>query len=165
MDAAEIAARMKELEDEEARIEKQRDERAQAEQLPFMEQKLADMRRINELEAEHGHQRVGVAPLRRWSPGRGAATRIAVVVPTRSEHRYQKFQEMILAHRKNPNGTRKAIEELGKFVIGYPHHERDKALYDATLELAPVMLGTAADMAAHFADADDKADVKKSLRS
>lgn len=165
MNAAEIAARLKELEDEGAAIEKQRDDRAQAERLPYMEQKIADMRRINELEAEHGHSRVAIAPLKSWSPGCGAATRIAVAVPKRSEHRYQKFQQQILAHRKDPHGTTKAIEELGRNVIVYPHHERDKALYDATLELAPVMLGTAADMAAAMADADDTADAKKSLRS
>ncbi len=165
MDQNEIQARLKALADEQEAIEREREARAQAEKLPYEEQKTADLRRINELEAEHGQNRVGVAELNRWTPGKGAVTRIAVTVPLRSEHRYQKFQQQIIAHRKNPSGTTKAIEELGRNCIAYPHPERDKELYDATLEIAPVMLNTAADMAADMADADDKADAKKSMRS
>jgi hypothetical protein len=165
MTPEEIATRLKELEREAESIDKERTAREQAEMLPRMEQHVADMRAVNKLEAEHGHNRVGVATLKGWTPGCGAATLIAVVVPKRSDHRYQKFQQQILAHRKNPHGTTKAIEELGSNAIGYPHKERDRELYDATLEIAPVMLNTAADMAADLADADDKADAKKSLRS
>jgi hypothetical protein len=162
---SDIAARLKELEDEAADIERQREERQQAERLPYMEQRVADMRRINELEAEHGHGRVGKAELNGWTPDRGAVTMLAAVVPLRSSHRWQKFQQQVLAHRKNPNGSVQAIEELGRNTLAYPHPQRDKDLFDATLEIAPAMLNTVADMVATMADADEAADAKKSQRS
>lgn len=164
-DERQIEEELKKLTDAAAAIEAKREARANAERLPYERQRLADLTRVNELEEEHGTYRVGVAPLRGWVPGKGAVTRIAVVVPTRSSHRYQKFQQQIIAHRKDPSNSVKAIEELGKMTIAYPHHERDKALYDATLELAPVMLNTAADIAAKLADADDQVDAKKLQRS
>jgi hypothetical protein len=164
-DTLQIADELRRLEDEAAGIERQREARANAERLPYERQRLADLKRVNELEEEHGTYRVGVAKLRGWVPGKGAATLVVVVVPTRSSHRYQKFQQQIIAHRKDPSSSVRAIEELGRMTIAYPHHERDKALYDATLELAPVMLNTAADIAAKLADADDQVDAKKLQRS
>jgi hypothetical protein len=154
--------KLKELQDKRDAIQKRRQERADRERLAKLEQEVADLEAIDQLEEEHGDGRVGTAPLRGWVPDKGAVTRIAIVVPLRSDHSYQRFQELVLKNRKNPGKLTQAMEQLARMVLQYPHPERDKAAYDATLELAPVMLTTIADMAQKLADADAEADEKKS---
>jgi hypothetical protein len=155
----------KELTEYRASIQKQREARADKEALAHELQEAIDLTRINELEEEHGDGRIGAAPLRGWIPGRGAVTKIAVVVPLRSDHSYQRFQRLVLQHRKNPTRSIQAIEQLGRLCLAYPHHERDKDAYEATLELAPVLLNTVAKMVQDLADADEEADAKKSVTS
>ena len=153
------------LEERKADLQKKREARAEAEKLPYTKQEVADLERIDALEEEHGDKRVATAPLKGWTPGTGAVTRIAVVVPKRSDHIYQRFQRLVLQHRKNPDQSIKAIEQLARMALAYPHPERDKEAFEATLELAPVMLSTVATMAQSLADADDEADAKKSVTS
>ena len=154
-----------ELAEYKAGIQKRREARAEKEARAYELQEVIDLTRIDELEEEHGDKRVAAAPLNGWRPGHGAVTRIAVVVPLRSDHSYQRFQRLVLQHRKNVTRTLAAIEQLARVTIAYPHPEDNKEAFDATLELAPVMLNTAATMAQKLADADDESDAKKSVTS
>jgi hypothetical protein len=156
-----------ELRDYKEAIQKRRDQRAAKEESARELQEVIDLEAIDRLEEEHGHGRVAAAPLRGWIPGRGAVTRIAIVVPQRSDHSYQRFQRLILQNRRSPARAVGAIEQLARLCLRYPDPEKDKdkEAYDATLELAPVMLNTIATMAQDLADADGEADAKKSLTS
>jgi hypothetical protein len=156
-----VRAELAELADRKAAIQKRRETRAEKESLAHARQEVIDLTRIDELEEEHGDKRVAAAPLNGWTPGVGAVTRIAVVVPKRSDRVYQRFQQQVIRFRKDEVKTIAAIEQLARMVLAYPHPERDKDAFDATYELAPVMMNTAATMAQTLADADDKADAKK----
>jgi hypothetical protein len=157
--------KLKDLQERKAAVQKRRQERAEKEQLAKLEQEVADLERIDALEEEHGDGRVATAPLKGWVPNTGAVTRIAIVIPKRSDHTYDRFQQLVLKHRKNPGKLKDAMEQLARMALAYPHPMDDKEAYEATLELAPVMLTTIADMAQNLADADAEADEKKSALS
>lgn len=157
--------KLKALQERKEAIQKRRQERADREQLAKLEQEVADLERIDELEDEHCDGRVATAPLKGWVPGTAAVTRIAIVIPRRSDHSYDRFQGLVLKNRKNPSKLKQAMEQLARMVLAYPHPEQDKEAYEATLELAPVMLSTIADMAQRLADADAEVDEKKSALS
>jgi hypothetical protein len=156
---------LREIEERIAAVQKRRQERADREQLAKRRQELTDLEAIDALEEEHGDGRIGTAPIRGWVPGRGAVTRIAIKVPERSDHSYQRFQSLVLKNRKSPGKLTQAMEQLARMVLAYPSPEHNREAYDATLELAPVMLTTIADMAQGLADADAEADEKKSAQS
>lgn len=160
---------LEELEAQREAVQKQRDARAATEELPFRRQELADLQRVNELEEEHGDKRVLSARLNGWVPNAGAVTRIAVRAPRRSDHSYQRWQQLIWSEIKNrrngdSRGT-KANEQLGRMALAYPHPEEHPELFKATLEIAPAMLSDAANLAVRLASTKEEEDAKKSMTS
>lgn len=108
----------------------------------FAEQQADDVERLVELEAEHGFDRVRRIDIGVWKPGFGAATMVVVRVPMTSEKAFKRYQDTA-SKAKDGEGRTNAVITLGAVCIVYPHRDSDKALYEATIELAPGVIGHA----------------------
>jgi hypothetical protein len=130
------------------------DEQAEEERVAYLEQEVIDRRRQRELEREHGYNRVLSVPFNAWKPDAGpaldggghvqAATRFVCLLP---DQRGRKFKQMqrALAHFKDDRAEQaEEVERMAKGCIRYPHPERDRAMYQATINLAPAILGNLA---------------------
>lgn len=105
----------------------------------FAEQQAADLERLVDLEEEHGFDRVLRIDLVGWKPGAGAATLIAVRVPLASEVHVKRFEQTVAKSKERTTSNLDALKVLGTACIVYPSRESEKALYDATIELAPAV--------------------------
>jgi len=134
--AAELAA----LEAEDAEIEKRNADAA----LP---QRIADQRRLNELKLEHGADGVCFVRIRGYRPG--VATMVVALRPTGKQGSayIKRFTSTVTSDTASNATKQDAQQQLAKPHIQYPHPERDKELFDATLDFAPLILnGVAAEI-------------------
>jgi hypothetical protein len=124
-------------------LEKRRAERERAHAESYDEQRTIDLEHIDALEEEHGHGRVVAIALRGWRPG-GAVTTMAFRLPVASEASFKRFQQVANSDKAPTAAKVEAAEMLGAACVVYPDRKTDKAAYDATVELAPGVLGHAA---------------------
>lgn len=103
------------------------------------EQYEKDLEELDKLEELHGHDAVLSVELIKWSPG--ATTMIVVKLPKTSEQVYKRFQHQ--ANAKNPSASHKvdASDMLARSCAVYPHPKEDTELFDATIDIAPGLLG------------------------
>lgn len=109
----------------------------------FAEQQANDIERMVELEEEHGFERVQRLDIGGWKPGVGAATMVVVRIPTSSERVFKRYQDTAAKAKDGSTTRTDAVVTLGASCIVYPHRDTDKALHDATIELAPGIIGHA----------------------
>jgi hypothetical protein len=102
----------------------------------FVEQQATDLEALVELEDEHGFDRVVRIDLTGWRPGVGAATMVVARVPLNSEKVFKRFEDTV-SKKDSKTSTNDAGITLARACLVYP---ADKALLDATMELAPGVL-------------------------
>jgi len=136
---------IEELEEKIAEVRKRRAAQAQKEHKPWLVQNLKDQLALADLEDEHGPNRVWSIEFEGWKAEEGAATLIVVLLPTRSEKKFKKFQQLVLKNRERAPQVLTAIEQLARTCVVYPHPEEQKELYTGTVELAAGILSEAAD--------------------
>lgn len=167
--AKEAAKRAEALRRRIEEAEKKREAVAAEEELPYLEQRAIDLERAADLEAEYGAKRVWKMDVKGWCPKERvkgatheAATLVMVKLPLRSEGNWQRFQSEIVRYREE-SGTKSIpeIERLARVCMVYPHPKSDKALYDATIELAPATFTTAAALINEKAGGQAEKDRKK----
>lgn len=129
----------------EARIAKAQERRkaiADAEKLPRLEQQAADLEAIADLEDSHGSERILRVDLRGWVPNRGAATLVAALLPESGDHKFARFQQVASKGDKLKGSERvDAQESLARSCLAYPDPKTQKELYEATIAIAPGVLG------------------------
>lgn len=101
------------------------------------DQQAADMERVADLEEAEGFDRILRINLNGWKAGVGAATLVAARVPLSSERYVKRFEETV---SKPKSENLKALHALASACLIYPSAKDEKALYDATMELAPGLL-------------------------
>lgn len=128
--------------------------KADAEKLPRLEQEAADLERVAELEEEHGSERVLVVRLPHgWTPGRGAATLVAALLPETEDRKFRRWKDLAM-HTRNAKAAdiTEAENQFAASCIVYPDRksEAEKAMYEATIQLAPGILGHVAAQVAEW---------------
>lgn len=120
-----------------------REEQRLVEAAAHADQELTDLEALVDLEAVHGFDRVLRIDLKGWKPGAGAATLVAIRVPMKSESFFRRFESKV---SKPKADTLAAMHELAEGCVVYPDREKQKDLYEATVELAPGVITMAADL-------------------
>jgi hypothetical protein len=137
--------RMQELDEKEERRRADEREEIEEEQLAYREQEDKDEDRRRELERKHGRNRILSVKFRKaWVPEVGAATRFICLLP---DYRGRKLKAMqkTLAHIGDDDAEKsEEVERLVRTCILYPHPERDRDMYQATINLTPLILGNLA---------------------
>lgn len=108
------------------------------------EQLAKDLERLDQLEEEHGYERVVRVNLNGWQPGHGAATFVVARLPMTSEIVYKKFQQQIQIPVKSAQDAKRAdqaSDQLGEACMVYPDRKTEPELYKATTELAAGIIG------------------------
>lgn len=105
------------------------------------EQQATDLEALADLEETHGYERILRIDINGWAVGQGAATLVVTRVPKASEKVFKRFQETVEASKKGATASSAAAETLARSCLVYPSPESAKALYDATIDLAPGILG------------------------
>ena len=109
-------------------------------QAAYDEQQATDFARLVDLEAEHGFDRVLRINLKGWKASEGdtqAATLVVARIPLSSERLVKRFEDTV---SKPKAENLKALHLLAESCLIYPSRTNEKALYEATLELAPGLL-------------------------
>jgi hypothetical protein len=132
------------LDEQLAAIAKARAVRKGAEDVARKRQQVVDMAALSELEEEHGHNRVLRIDIEGWKSGAGAATLVAVLLPERRDAKFKRFQQELNKERPDSPKRIEAADRLARSCIVYPDPKDEehggKALFEATIELAPGLL-------------------------
>jgi hypothetical protein len=123
-----------------AELQSRRERARAAETEAYTIQQADDMARLVELEEIHGFNRIVRIDIKGWRQNSGAATMLVVRLPERKEHRFRMFQTKLAGCKETDPKRVDIAEELASACVVYPSPQTDKALYDATLELAPGVL-------------------------
>lgn len=127
----------------EERIKAALEKRAQmqaAEANAYAEQQASDIEALVDLESEHGFDRVLRIDLVGWKPGSGASTLVAARIPLGSEKVIKRFEDTVAKSKERTTANLTAMQTVGLSCIVYPDREKQKELYDATIELAPAIV-------------------------
>ena len=108
------------------------------------EQYAKDFEALDKLEEEHGYERVLSVTLKGWRSGEGAATMIVVRVPRAREAIFKRFQQQVNSNKAGAKQKVEAAELLGSSCLLYPSKTDDPECHEATMDLAPGVLGHAA---------------------
>ena len=114
-----------------------------SEALAFAEQQATDIEALVDLEGEHGFERIIRIDIDGWKPGVGAATMVVIRVPLSSEKVFKRFQDTFAKAKEGSTTKSDAGITLGRACVVYPSEKTDKALFDATIELADGVLAHA----------------------
>ena len=130
----------------EERLKAARDRREavrKAFQEALLEQQALDTEALVELEEKHGFGRVlEISIASCWKVGAGAPASVAVEVPSGSSKLAQRFIQQINRSKEGSPERLTAQDALAESCWLYPPKESDG--YRAALELAPLILNTAA---------------------
>lgn len=150
-------ARQKRIEALEAKREEllaEGEEQAEEERLAYLEQEVIDRGRQRELERQHGYNRVLSVPFDAWKPDAGpalddgthiqASTRFVCLLPDARGRQFKLMQRALARLKDDRAEQAEEVERMAKGCIRYPHPERDRAMYQATINLAPAILGNLA---------------------
>lgn len=133
---------IKALEERIAKAQERRRQVVADERIPKLTQQADDLEALADLEVEHGSERILRIDLRGWVPGRGAATLVAALLPEAGDHKFKRFQQVAARGEKLKSAERvDAQESLARSCVAYPNPKDNKDLYDATVALAPGILG------------------------
>jgi GNAT superfamily N-acetyltransferase len=130
------------------------EEQAEEERLAYLEQEVSDRERQRELEREHGYSRVLSVPFDAWKPDAGpmlddgahvqASTRFVCLLPEARGRQFKLMQRALARLKDDRAEQAEEVERMAKGCIRYPHPEQDRAMYQATINLAPAILGNLA---------------------
>lgn len=133
------------IEEQLAALEERRNKMATQLRTARLEQELVDRTRLVDLEEEHGFSRVLAITYDCWEPGHGAATMLVVELPAARTARYKRMQALINNKDTKTQAKLDAIDQLARSCVLYPSPTGEEAsVYEATIELAPGLLGNAA---------------------
>jgi hypothetical protein len=127
-----------------AELEARREARRQAHIEAHETQRLLDLERLDALEEEHGYGRVLKVELGTWRDGSGAATMMVLRLPLASEAVFKRFQQQVSSGKASPASKLEAAEVLARSCVVYPHPKSEADAYNATVEMAPGVLGNLA---------------------
>lgn len=143
--------RIRELEAEEERLRADERDQKEEEELAYREQKLKDETRRRELERKHGRMRILSVPFDAWAPNAGpelgdgkhvqAATRFICLLPEARSRRFKVMQKTLARLEDDDReGRVEEIERAAREAIVYPHPDRDRAMYQATINLTTELI-------------------------
>jgi len=132
--------RLAELREKIAAQQARRDANKIAWALAHAEQLALDMERLASLEEEHGFERVQRFDVPAWNPGEGAATMVIARIPRAKEAIVKRFEQTSARAKEGDGKILDAGHVLARSCIVYPNETTERALYDATMELAAAML-------------------------
>lgn len=127
-----------------AELEARRAARKAAYEEAYETQKLLDLERLDELEEEHGYGRVLRVDLGNWRDGSGAVTLMVLRLPLASEAVFKRFQQQVASDKASTAAKVEAGEVLARSCVVYPNPKTEADAYNATVEMAPGVLGNLA---------------------
>jgi hypothetical protein len=125
-------------------IQARRDARRLASQHARTEQFARDLQRLDELEEEHGYERVMRVDLPGWDPAIGGPTLVIVRCPKASEAVIKRFEQEVHRSKEGSDARLRASESLGRACLVYPDPVADPESFTKVLDTAPGLLSQAA---------------------
>ena len=102
-------------------------------------QHVADMAEVLRLEEEHGYEAVEVVQLARWAPG--ATTLVAAKIPRASDNFFKRYRQTAGSDKASAGTKIDAGDQFSRSCLLYPHPKNQVELFEATINVAPGLLG------------------------